>query len=331
MTSPPWFRFYSETLSDRKVARICRVTQLPKMTIIGAWATLMALANDSPIRGVLLLTKDKPFTLDEIADEWGADLDTTGLLLEQFTDFDMIHTDEDGTYYLSNWDKRQFSSDSSTERVRKYRKKQRTKAATETPKTPNGNASETLQERYSNGPEQNRAETDTEQNIPENTPPQAAQNENDDDEWLSESRIVNLGDESASPSEIPKDPLTHAAQVAQKQQQNWADPPDAGGYDDYADGPVDAFCALVGIAADSLPDKKRSGWGKALRAIGQEWGVGPPRVAECIRALPDSEYSWKTYSSPHQSGFQSDLGVLIGKAQAGKLPGSTPTVIEVKL
>ena len=45
----PWFRFYSETLRDRKLERIARVTGQPRALIIGVWVTILSLANDSPI------------------------------------------------------------------------------------------------------------------------------------------------------------------------------------------------------------------------------------------------------------------------------------------
>lgn len=151
-----------------------------------------------------------------------------------------------------------------------------------------------------------------------------------DDEWLKHSRIVEPDEpKPAHTGAIPTDPLTHAVQASRAQQQNWADPPDAGGADDYADDPVNAFCQLVGISSTKLPQKKRKDWGKALRGVAHEWGVGPPVLSRCIQGMPESEFSWKTYSSPWQDGFKADLGVLIGQVLAGKGPGS-PKIIEVK-
>jgi len=165
MPSPPWFRFYSETLSDRKIDRICRATEHPKCTVIGAWSILMSLANDSPIRGVLLLTEEMPFTLEDLADEMGLPVNTATVLLDEFQRFNMLYQN-DGTYYLTNWDKRQFSSDSSTRRVQKHREQKRQEEAPppeddfedETPTEEIGNSDETLQDSYSNAPEQIRAE-----------------------------------------------------------------------------------------------------------------------------------------------------------------------------
>lgn len=129
---PPWFRFYSETLTDRKIDRICRSTDTIKATVIGSWAILMALASDSPVRGALLLTEDIPFTYEDLADELGMDANSADSLLEQFARFSMIHSDN-GVIYLSNWDKRQFASDDSTERVKRYRDNRKDRGLTSGP------------------------------------------------------------------------------------------------------------------------------------------------------------------------------------------------------
>ncbi len=147
---PPWFRFYSETLNDRKIQHICRTTSQPKVVIVGAWATVLALANDSPDRGALLLTSDIPFTLDDLADELGIDRETTANILTQFQRFNMLHVTE-GVYHTTNWNKRQFVSDDSTKRVRVHR--ERIAQA-------DCNDDETLQGRCSNAPE---TETETDQ------------------------------------------------------------------------------------------------------------------------------------------------------------------------
>jgi len=159
MTAPPWFRFYSETLTDRKIDRICRATGQPKMNIVGAWTILLALANDSPVRGVLLLTEDIPFTLGDLAGEMGVGRDVAEAIVSEFRKFDMIHEDEYGTLYITHWNGRQFASDSSTERVQRYRAKNQALPDTDC------NEDETLQERDGNLPEQSRAESDTDQSI----------------------------------------------------------------------------------------------------------------------------------------------------------------------
>ena len=155
MASPPWFRFYSETLRDRKVEHICRATNQPKALVVGAWATILAIASDSPVRGVLLLTDDIPFTLDDIAGEMGLDITATTGIIDQFVRFQMVHLEGD-VYHLTNWDRRQFTSDSSTERVRQHRERQK-----EALQEAECNSDETLQECDGNLPDTD-TDTDTE-------------------------------------------------------------------------------------------------------------------------------------------------------------------------
>jgi hypothetical protein len=73
MNAFPWLRLYNETLSDRKIARICRDAGQPKALVIGVWATLLMLASESPRRGELLISDDLPLSPDEIRDETGLD------------------------------------------------------------------------------------------------------------------------------------------------------------------------------------------------------------------------------------------------------------------
>ena len=154
MPAPPWFRFYSETLTDRKIDRVCRATSTCKALVIGTWTTILALASDSPIRGVLLLTEDIPFTVQDLAGELGIEVDLTVLIVGEFHRFAMMDYDETGTMYVTNWNGRQFASDHSTERVQRFRAKKRALQDEQ------GNGDETLQGCSGNAPEQSRAETE---------------------------------------------------------------------------------------------------------------------------------------------------------------------------
>ncbi len=130
----PWFRMYSEILSDRKVARIAKQLQQPKAVIVGVWVLLLSLASESPERGKLLISEGIPFTTDELLDE--IDLGEVGsVIVDAFVGIGMLSI-EDNIYAISKWDERQPASDNSTERVRKHRAKKK--------------QSETLPERYSN-------------------------------------------------------------------------------------------------------------------------------------------------------------------------------------
>jgi hypothetical protein len=139
-----WFRFYSEALDDPKVQR------LPG-DLFKAWVNLLCLANEQDERGTLPGVDDIAFRLR--LDHQRARDALSGLrragLLEHNAD-----TDE---YRIHAWDKRQFASDTSTDRVRKFREKRR-ETADETER----NASETFQKRYRNAIDTD-TDTDTEQ------------------------------------------------------------------------------------------------------------------------------------------------------------------------
>lgn len=118
----PWFRFYSETIKDRKIIKVAQAVGVQRVVIVGAWATVLAIASTSPARGKLLVTLHERFNETDIADEIGLDETTTKIILEAFVKYEMLHV-ENGVYCVTNWDKRQFDSDNSTERVRKFREK----------------------------------------------------------------------------------------------------------------------------------------------------------------------------------------------------------------
>ncbi len=126
----PWFRLYSETIRDRKIDYAANAAQVPRPLILGVWTTLLCLANDSPIRGTLLLAKDIPLTEAMLCKETGLTSDALGPILKAFEGLGMVSI-ENFVVSISNWDSRQFESDSSTERTREYRERHN-KAVTET-------------------------------------------------------------------------------------------------------------------------------------------------------------------------------------------------------
>lgn len=150
----PWFRFYSEALRDRKLEYACRITGQPKVIIIGMWTTLLALANDSPDRGALLIAEGFPVTIADIVRDTELAEDIVVTILDAFQRLGMA-AQLDGTMLVCNWDKRQFASDDVTSRVQKLRAKQKAEAAR--------NGTETLQERRGQQ-DRNAPDTDTEQN-----------------------------------------------------------------------------------------------------------------------------------------------------------------------
>lgn len=92
--SYPWFRLYSEVRSDAKLKWAARRAGCNRVVAMGAWVSLLCLANDSPKRGHCLLAADEPFTTEELAEELDIEPDTLERLLEQFASFGMVRWDE---------------------------------------------------------------------------------------------------------------------------------------------------------------------------------------------------------------------------------------------
>lgn len=143
MNDFPWYRFYNETLTDRKIIRICRDSGQPKAVVIGTWSIILALASESPDRGRLLISEDIWLTPEEVRDETGLDQPTFDALIARFIAYGMLDNDN-GYWEICNWDKRQFASDNSTERVRRHRKKSDVSDPLQR------NVTETFQQRSSN-------------------------------------------------------------------------------------------------------------------------------------------------------------------------------------
>lgn len=138
----PWFRAYPEAAFDPKFDIVARQSGMDSLAVFGAWWKILCLAGSSPVRGSLYVTVMKRFSIDDVTAMLRCSNDQCNALMTAFIDMEMIVIDENGAYHVKNWEKRQFESDSSTERVKKHR--EREKKAKE-------GQSETLQKRSSNG------------------------------------------------------------------------------------------------------------------------------------------------------------------------------------
>lgn len=131
--SNQWFRMYNEFASDPKVQTLSEAMQ--RRLIM-----LFCLESCGSL---------KDLTSEEIAFALRLDDVTLHETLQVFRQKGFI----DENNHIQNWDKRQYKSDSSAERVKKFREKSKV----------NNNVTET--KRYSNAnvtpPEQNRTDTDT--------------------------------------------------------------------------------------------------------------------------------------------------------------------------
>lgn len=200
----PWFRVYSEILSDRKITRICARTGQPKYAVIGFWTSLLAIANEATVRGLLLIANDIPLDKEEIFLECGIDCETGATLLQEFMSLNMIELDEDGIYSIRHWENRQFASDNSTERVRKHRERKKAepdqKELEPEPATPEPKNDTPGSKNGSNAPESN----DTPENMKRFRNVIDTDTESDSE---TESLPIGNGDKSPPPSNSEKEPL----------------------------------------------------------------------------------------------------------------------------
>jgi len=79
------------------------------------------MANDSPQRGVLVISDDIPHTLEDMEFEMGLPREVIAQLIDEFKALGMMTGNT--TFAVCNWEKRQFKSDNSSERVKAYRMK----------------------------------------------------------------------------------------------------------------------------------------------------------------------------------------------------------------
>lgn len=108
----PWFRFYVEALSDRKLRRLTPAQRWLWVAVLGAARQ----ANDC---GALSIAAD-PMDAHDIADLAGMTVREVERALPLFERAGMLHC-VDGMWVVTNWSERQYESDSSTERTRKHR------------------------------------------------------------------------------------------------------------------------------------------------------------------------------------------------------------------
>lgn len=113
-----WFRFYSEALEDPKVQRLDGET-------FKAWVNLLCLAAKNA--GRLPPAEDIAFALRITADD-------AQYLLDRLFSASLLDRSKSGSghrYSPHGWEERQYKSDTSTDRVKRFR--QRSETVTETP------------------------------------------------------------------------------------------------------------------------------------------------------------------------------------------------------
>ena len=163
MANNTWLRLYTEITRDRKLRRI-------KPAFRWIWIAILCMAKESPIPGRLLLSENIPVTAEDIADEAAVTIKEVNQALQIFEEELMLHK-ENGIMVVTNWDKRQYESDSSKERVKKCRENKRDETVTSPLQDRYTDVTSPLQDRYSNvtvtAPDTDtESDTDTDKNNP---------------------------------------------------------------------------------------------------------------------------------------------------------------------
>lgn len=112
----PWFRFYVEAVTDRKMRRLTPAERW-------LWVAVLGAARHSPEPGVLLVVEDDPMTLNDLADWAGMTLREVTAGIGKMRRLGMVADRDDGAITVPKWDERQHASDDVTARTRKHRSK----------------------------------------------------------------------------------------------------------------------------------------------------------------------------------------------------------------
>jgi hypothetical protein len=146
MTRParPWFRFYVEAVHDRKVRRL-----KPEQRWL--FVAMLAAARQSPKAGWLYVGDDDPMGWDDLVDVAALTRRQVEQGVAALIEAGVVRrTDE--CWFFPNWDDRQYESDTSTDRVQRFRERRgnvakglpetppETETDTDTPQTPRGGA-----------------------------------------------------------------------------------------------------------------------------------------------------------------------------------------------
>jgi hypothetical protein len=150
-----WFRFYHEALDDPKVQR------LPGDTY-KAWVNLLCLASRSGKRGYLPSVEDIGFALR-------ISTDAAQALVDDLSGRGLIDDTPDGLM-PHNWPERQKRSDTSAERVARYRERNAASNDANNSGNDTGNVTDGDEKRDGNALEKNREEKSREEQTREETP-----------------------------------------------------------------------------------------------------------------------------------------------------------------
>lgn len=104
MNEVKWIKIVTDIFDNRKIKQIENMPEADAILVI--WFKILCLAGNINESGMLLITKDIPYTEEMLANEFKRPISTVRLALRTFEMFGMIETTDD-ILSVSNWEKYQ--------------------------------------------------------------------------------------------------------------------------------------------------------------------------------------------------------------------------------
>ena len=128
MAEVKWIKIVTDIFNNRKIKQIETMPDADSILVI--WFKLLCLAGTINESGLLVITKDIPYTEEMLANEFKRPISTVRMALDAFQMFDMIEI-VDNILCVSNWEKYQNTEslakirEQTRKRVAKHREKQK--------------------------------------------------------------------------------------------------------------------------------------------------------------------------------------------------------------
>lgn len=128
MAEVKWIKIVTDVFNNRKIKQIETMPDADSLLVI--WFKILCLSGNINENGMMLLTKDVPYTEEMLANEFRRPVNTIRLALQIFVNFGMIEI-IDNIYCVSNWEKYQNIEslekirENTRLRVQKHRDKQK--------------------------------------------------------------------------------------------------------------------------------------------------------------------------------------------------------------
>lgn len=128
MSEIKWIKLSTDIFNNRKIRQIESMPDADAILVI--WFKILALAGTVNESGLLMITKDIPYTDEMLANQFGRPINTIRLALKTFEQFEMIEV-TDNVFRVANWEKYQNVQEldkireQTRKRVAKHRERQK--------------------------------------------------------------------------------------------------------------------------------------------------------------------------------------------------------------